>query len=348
MSKIFLFGAGGAASWILQGFKREGIIVEGFLDDAVAKGAKIGSYPIFAPDDPLLSKFTRENAVVVFCVMNPNVDEAKIKLHLSKLGWKTFKTFAEYGQNEILQSGRTCGMIEGRSFVSHSKELQAARMLLCDQQSFAMFDGFLAFCQTIDDKNLPPISPTPYFPPDLPRWKEKLRMIDCGAFDGDSLRAAQNQGYRIEASISFEPDSFSFSKLANNIKSIPEALALPCGVSDKSQLFRFSTQGDTGSSISSTGDSYVQCVAMDDCIPHFAPNLIKLDIEGSEELALRGAEKLIKKYRPGLAVSVYHLPTDIWRIPLYLSEVLGPNTQFYLRRHSRTIADTVLYVFPIK
>jgi hypothetical protein len=81
-------------------------------------------------------------------------------------------------------------------------------------------------------------------------------------------------------------------------------------------------------------------------MPHFAPNLIKLDIEGSEEAALRGAEHLIRRSRPGLAVSVYHLPSDIWRIPLLLSEYLDGRARFYLRRHSRTIADTVLYVFP--
>ena len=89
-------------------------------------------------------------------------------------------------------------------------------------------------------------------------------------------------------------------------------------------------------------------VAMDDVMPHFAPNLIKFDVEGSEEQALRGAEQLLRIYKPALAVSVYHIATDLWRIPLYLASIYGKDCKYYLRRHSRTIADTVLYVHPTK
>lgn len=45
---------------------------------------------------------------------------------------------------------------------------------------------------------------------------------------------------------------------------------------------------------------------------------------------------MLRKYRPCLAVSLYHLSTDVWRIPLYLREILG-ECDFRLRRHSRTI-----------
>lgn len=74
LNKIYLFGAGGAAGWVLQGFIREGIRVEGFLDDAAGETTKIGCLPVFTPNDPFLSKDTRETAIVVLCVMNPIVD----------------------------------------------------------------------------------------------------------------------------------------------------------------------------------------------------------------------------------------------------------------------------------
>jgi hypothetical protein len=72
-----------------------------------------------------------------------------------------------------------------------------------------------------------------------------------------------------------------------------------------------------------------------------------MDIEGYEFDALKGAEQLLRKYRPRLAISVYHLASDILNIPLWVSKIYTKNTsKYYLRHHSRTIADTVLYVVP--
>jgi hypothetical protein len=71
-----------------------------------------------------------------------------------------------------------------------------------------------------------------------------------------------------------------------------------------------------------------------------------MDIEGSEFSALQGAEETIRKSRPNMAISVYHTPYDITQIPLWIKKVLGNDVRYYLRRHSRTVADTVLYVYP--
>jgi FkbM family methyltransferase len=237
-------------------------------------------------------------------------------------------------------------MLDWTALQTRHDELEAARALLADEHSRGVLDAFVSFCRDLDDSGFPTVTPSPYFPEDLPRWAPSLRMIDCGAFDGDSVVAACRNGYRIDASISFEPDPRSFELLSTRIRSIPGAMALPCGVCDRTETKLFASQGDTGSALSTSGNLAVQCIALDEAMPHFAPNLIKLDIEGSEEAALRGAEHLIRRSRPGLAVSVYHLPSDIWRIPLLLSEYLDGRARFYLRRHSRTIADTVLYVFP--
>lgn len=48
-----------------------------------------------------------------------------------------------------------------------------------------------------------------------------------------------------------------------------------------------------------------------------------MDIEGAEYEALLGARDIIFKYRPGLAISLYHRPADLWRIPLLINEIIG-------------------------
>ena len=72
---------------------------------------------------------------------------------------------------------------------------------------------------------------------------------------------------------------------------------------------------------------------------------IKLDIEGAELKALRGAIKLLKEFRPQLAICIYHTKNDIFDIPKFLSENLEEYI-FRLGHYSTSIWDTVLYAIP--
>lgn len=56
---------------------------------------------------------------------------------------------------------------------------------------------------------------------------------------------------------------------------------------------------------------------------------IKLDIEGSEMAALEGAREVITKYRPKIAVCLYHKNSDFWHIPQLLHEMV-PEYEFYV------------------
>jgi hypothetical protein len=57
---------------------------------------------------------------------------------------------------------------------------------------------------------------------------------------------------------------------------------------------------------------------------------IKMDIEGSEMEALKGAASTIKNRKPCLAISVYHKPEGIVTIPAFLQNLV-PEYKFYLR-----------------
>jgi choline-glycine betaine transporter len=89
----------------------------------------------------------------------------------------------------------------------------------------------------------------------------------------------------------------------------------------------------------------VPVVALDDVLHAQPVSLIKLDIEGAEADALQGARRLIEKYRPGLAICLYHFPHHLWSIPLWVAE-LNLAYRFYYRAYEQSTFETVLYALP--
>lgn len=73
-------------------------------------------------------------------------------------------------------------------------------------------------------------------------------------------------------------------------------------------------------------------------------DFIKMDIEGAELEALRGAKNTLQQFRPKLAISVYHKLNDIWEIPQYIDSC-GLEYKFFLRHFSLHGEETVLFAY---
>jgi len=71
-------------------------------------------------------------------------------------------------------------------------------------------------------------------------------------------------------------------------------------------------------------------------------DFIKMDIEGSELDALEGAAETIRRFRPKLAISIYHRRTDFRDIPLYIHS-LEPAYRFHVDHYSIHHEETVLF-----
>jgi hypothetical protein len=67
-----------------------------------------------------------------------------------------------------------------------------------------------------------------------------------------------------------------------------------------------------------------------------------MDIEGSEHNAILGAEQTIKKWKPKMAVSVYHRREDMFDLLLLLKSFV-PDYKFFLRHYTDNQTETVLY-----
>lgn len=81
---------------------------------------------------------------------------------------------------------------------------------------------------------------------------------------------------------------------------------------------------------------------IDNCSECRDMTFLKMDIEGAELYALRGAEKTILRNHPKLAICIYHSDEDMVRIAEWIHELL-PEYRFAVRQHSNSICETVLY-----
>lgn len=158
----------------------------------------------------------------------------------------------------------------------------------------------------------------------LIRWN-KVTMVDAGAYTGDSVKLWLKSYRNIISKIyAFEPDEDNFMKLTGNIEVYGVSdisLLFNVGLSNKRRTLRFSC-GHDASNINSDGDVLVPVVPLDEMIEHVDGKLcIKMDIEGSELYALEGAKETIKKYKPELAICVYHKYDDVITIPKYIKSI---------------------------
>jgi FkbM family methyltransferase len=71
-------------------------------------------------------------------------------------------------------------------------------------------------------------------------------------------------------------------------------------------------------------------------------DLVKLDVEGSELAALRGAKRSLERWRPKLAISLYHRPEDFFSIPLWVDS-LGCEYRLFLDHYTIHQEETVMY-----
>jgi hypothetical protein len=86
-------------------------------------------------------------------------------------------------------------------------------------------------------------------------------------------------------------------------------------------------------------------ILIDDVVgtPEFPKvDFIKMDIEGAEQQVLRGTEESISRFKPKLAITVYHSLKDFWEIPKWIAH-LGLGYQLYLRHFTIHQEETVLF-----
>ncbi|WP_161976612.1 FkbM family methyltransferase [Helicobacter muridarum] len=179
-------------------------------------------------------------------------------------------------------------------------------------------------------------------------------VIDGGACYGDTalyFAHKVGQGGKV-FSFEFNEDNLEiFHKnmsLNSDIKNI--TLFTNALYSDsKTKVYHTGSGGGSKLSLESQDNQeYTMSVSIDDLVDNGKidrVDFIKMDIEGSELAALKGAEKTLKTYNPKIAICLYHSDSDYYDIPLYLKSIL-PHYEFYCDHFTLGVCESVLFGRP--
>ena len=348
---IVLFGAGGLGKKMLKGLRLNGLKPVAFSDNNSSLwGNDIDDIPVVAPLEA--AERFGDNAVFIVSIWRAGQGHRfeNTASHLRSFGCKTVISFLPLMWKYPDTFLPYYCIDRPEVFYPEADRILAAFDLWDDVFSRREYLAQVRFRLLGDISGLPsPLPGEQYFPPDILQVSTNEVFVDCGAFDGDVLKALLRMLPNFTGQVfAFEPDPVNYRKLCHYVESLPENLkeqitVSPLGTGARSQRLRFSPEGEMGSAIDPNGSLSIDIVSLDVFLKdEIAPTFIKMDIEGAEPEALAGAASLISAYHPVLAIGSYHAPDHLWEIPLQI-EAMADRYRFFLRPHNEEGWDLVTY-----
>ena len=352
--KIVLYGAGSAGIAFLN-YLRDIDVEPRFFADADEKrwGTLVEGIEVI--DYHQIVEKVGEDALVIVTINTDGVRYCKSFAEALRIGGHigVHKRLAECGCKNVIDYTyfRRCRALfhddpynlpscsDVHHMEKHKEDMQQVYEWLADDKSREVFLKIIRF-RMIDDTILIPTDKQDkqYFEYEFYPKRDDEIFVDCGAFNGISLRTflAENTNM-FSRYYGFEPDSVNYVSLQKYVASLPQELH------EKIQIFHkavYDTDAETmiyalhgpGSFVADIGNEAVQTIRIDTAIYDHKASYIKMNIEGSELNALKGAEKTINYSHPKLAIAGYHKTWDLWEVPK-LIHTIDPSYKFYLRSY---------------
>lgn len=340
-----LFGAGRLGQIALSGLRKAGITPLAFVDNSPKLwGQNIAGVEIVSPHDAK-QRYER-TAIFVITVYT----SSPVRRQLSDLGVK-FISFAELAWNYPDALLPHCATDLPHSIFEQSNDVKQALEVWADDASRYEYLAQLTWRVSLDINVLPvPMYPQEmYFQSDLFTFLPSDTLVDCGAFDGDTIRELLRKKVIYDHLIAIEPDPINFHNLEKYVSSLSNDLQDKISlhqnaVGSSRKKVRFNATG-TASSTVNFGYYEVESIPLDEILADEKPTYIKMDIEGAEYQALIGGKQNIEKHRPILAICLYHRQDDLWRIPLLIRS-MSNQYRMFLRRYSDECWEQVCYAIP--
>lgn len=346
-SEIVIYGAGTCGREVMRSLRENGYRIAAFLDAQAESLLSVEDVPCLLPESKKAQAYARAGIPVVLGVFNFAADSGAIQHFLERLGFACVISYYDFFETFMNQRVSRFWLTSRSFYQKHRDDLLAGLRLWSDDFSRKIYVDLIELRLTGNLQLLRnPDQNRQYFPADLPAIPQPIRFVDGGAYVGDTLQSLLDHNFSIDAVVAFEPDPANYRQLCQfadeHQHQLGTRILLPCGLGSQTATCTFAMGNGGGSVITPEGSLHIQVVALDDVLPSFNPTLIKLDIEGAEPAALRGAAGTIRRNQPKLAVSVYHEPDHLWKIPVLMRELL-PTHPLALRYHQFNGFDVVAY-----
>lgn len=187
-----------------------------------------------------------------------------------------------------------------------------------------------------------------YFDLDIiPSCQEEV-FVDLGAFTGDTIKDFIGiYGDNYKKIYAYEMTEQSMQELKERVKNYPRIIYKQKAVSDEVGMgsIKIHEISTSSNQLEITEVGELEVTSLDDDINEKI-TILKMDIEGSELKALKGAENHIIKDKPKLLLSVYHGYEELLTLWEYL-EKLNLSYHYYLRYYGGPIFPTEIVLFAI-
>jgi FkbM family methyltransferase len=175
-------------------------------------------------------------------------------------------------------------------------------------------------------------------------------VLDVGAYKGESSVWLAGQAGSAGLVLAFEPNPVARVFLERNAAhavnaGIGQIQVLASAAGSDLRCASFISTAESCSRLDAGGDLTVNVTTLDNTVLDqrlATVDFIKMDIEGGEIDALKGASRTLLLYAPRLAVSVYHLARDLPDAVATIKS-LRPGYRFFLSHKSPGLSETMLF-----
>ena len=328
---LFLWGCGNYAEYIYGILSKNKIAIDGvFIDDELKSGLEFHGYNVVSFKE-VESKYPRVNIIRGNGNIEQEVRYKSMPMIETVYSFFDLMGFSWRINDEIIDQ--------------YADTINAMYNAFADDTSMESFAAYLKSRYFGSWTHIQPhVCEKMYFP-DFIELSGHESFIDCGAFDGDTLKLFSNKTSTWDNYFAFEPSIKPYDTLCNYIADnrLENVHTYKTGVWKKKTTLSFVEGNDISRIVEGDYDGIkIEVDALDNICGNGPVTYIKMDLEGSEMDALKGAKSTILKNKPKLAISLYHKQAHLVDIFKFVSG-LNLGYKFYFRIHTKVGSDAVLY-----
>lgn len=293
-----------------------------------------------------VEEVNKNNSLLVICIVTTPM--IALRDELKNSGWKNIAFFYDLSEAYRNQHPLNNGWFVSNFNKKEKESIRKVFSLLADNTSHAHYVQFLAWRKLRVELLFSDIeinNNNRFFIPEIINALGKNEVfVDCGAHYGSTTRKFLNMvDNKYKEIYAIEPDNINFRVLKRQLRNIPNTTLIKCALSDKNGKERFCQGFNFVSKLNKKGDDLVRIITLDSL--NILATFIKMHLEGGDLKALKGAVNTIQKYRPIIAVTIYHNTDGVWETPFFLMSSVE-NYKYYMRLHSWGGTGAVFYAIP--